>query len=167
MEGIGMNYKNIKKIPSNKHVYLTKSGLDSLRIQLDNLRKQRTVLCKRLMKMDTKEKVEYISSTDTIRTLEMNELEVNQIGEILQHADIVGDNEKHSDVRVGSTVSLRFGRQIMKYTIVGSIEADPAANKISEVSPLGMALIGKKRRSMVHLRTPRGKDLDYKILAIS
>jgi len=162
-----MNYKNIKHIPSNKQLHITKNGLDSLKIQLDRLRMQKAIICKRLMKMDTKEKMEYISSNDTIKILEMNEAEVRQIMDILQHAVVVENQEARSDIRIGSTVSLRIGHQTMKYTLVDSIEADPAANKISKESPLGSALIGKTRRSIVHLITPRGKELDYKVLAVN
>lgn len=162
-----MNYKNIKHFPSNKQLHITKNGLDSLKIQLDRLRMQKEIICKRMMKMDTKEKMEYISSNDTIKILEMNEVEVKQIMGILQYAVVVENQESHSDIRIGSTVSLKIGHQTMKYTLVDSIEADPTANKISKESPLGSALIGKKQRSIVHLITPRGKELDYKVLAIS
>jgi len=161
-----MNYKYIKKFPSNKQLFLTKKGLDSLKSRLNRLNKERFAMCKRLMKMDNKDKEEYITSTNAINILERNEYEISKITDILQRADVVPKTNENFSVKLGSTVSLLFGRQKTKYTLVNSIEADPSENKISEESPLGKALIGKKKRDKIRLSSPRGQEYDYKLLDI-
>src|SRR5680860_700073 len=110
-----MNYQNIKHFPSNKQVLLTKKGLDKLKSQLDRLNSERTNICKRLQKMDKREKEEYITSTNAINLLEKNELEIMNISDILLNADVVVKNKKYSDVQIGSTVSLLSGDQKESY----------------------------------------------------
>ena len=163
---IVMNYKNLKYFPSNKHFHLTKKGLDGLRKQLDQLRKDQRKTCQRLVNMDVKEKAEYIMSTDATSHLENIELQVEKITEILRKADILPNKKTRSSVELGSTVFLESGFQKVNYTLVNSIEADPSANKISESSPLGKALLGKKEHSTIKISTPRGKKFLYKVLAI-
>lgn len=161
-----MNYKNISLFPTDKHFYLTKNGLNSLRVELNNLRKEQIKLCRRLISMDVKEKEEYILSTDAVNRLEYIELEVSKISDILQRADMISENKNNSSVELGSTVFLESGSQTTKYTLVNSIEADPSVNKISQDSPLGSALLGKKKQSTINFSTPRGKSLLYRVLSI-
>lgn len=158
-----MSRINIKQFPSNKHFFLTKEGLDELKAKLDALREERYRLCNQLRMMDPDEKVDHILSTDAIKKLEMNEKEVAKLADILLNAKTFSKNEKTSDVRVGSTVNLRFGDQTVAYTLVDPIEADPSANKISEDSPLGRALLGKKAHQKIRFVAPRGKVYSYKL----
>lgn len=162
-----MNYKKFKIFPSNKHFFLTKEGLDNLRAKLEGLYKERRRICERLMNMDDKEKVEYIASTNMINILEMMEAEVKKITDILQRAVVASGSIEHSSVNLGSTVSLRSGRRTVKYILVNSIEADPSTNRISQESPLGKALMGKKENTMVRLYTPKGEQSFYKIMSVS
>lgn len=162
-----MNYINIRKyFPSNKHLYLTKDGLDRLKVKLDRLRQQRFAICSRLLQMDDKEKDEYILANDLIKVLEINEDDTYKIADVLQHAEPMIAKDHPYDVEVGSTVKLQFGDQTIQYMLVDSIEADPSANKISEQSPLGRALLGRKRREVVSVKTPRGDERSYKVLTI-
>lgn len=161
-----MNRTNIKRFPSNKHFHLTKKGLDSLRSQLNQLRKEQVILCKRLLNMDLKEREDYLASTDAYGRLDVIESEVLKISNILQHADVISRNKKHSNIGLGSIVFLESDLKKVNYTLVSSIEADPSANKISDNSPLGKALIGKKEHSTVSIASPRGKKFLYKVLAI-
>ncbi len=161
-----MNYKNIKYYPSNKYFHLTKKGLDELKEQLDHLGKEKIKMSKRLINMDVKEKEEFITSTDAISHLDNIELKVSEISDILQRADIIPDSRLRLSVGLGSTVFLRSDFQKVRYTLVNSIEADPSANKISEESPLGRALIGKTIHSIISVVTPRGKKYSYKVLAV-
>ncbi len=162
-----MNLKNIKLFPSNKQVLLTKKGLDNLKLQLNKLNKERSTMCKRLTKMDKKEKEEYISSTNAINLLEKNEHEIIKIEDVLMRADVVTKDTQHSDVNLGSTVKLQFGEQKSTYTIVNSLEADPSLHMISDESPLGRALIGKKKRSLVRISDRKGRDYRYEVLDIA
>ena len=165
--GREMSHNNTKHNPSDKHVLLTKKGLDRLKDQLNRLNKERTSMCKRLMKMDSKEKEEYVVSTNAINVLEKNENEILKIADILQRADIVMETSASSDVRLGSTVSLFSGSKTAKYTVVNTIEADPSENKISTESPLGKALIGKKKRDNIHVSSPRGHEYQFRLEEIS
>lgn len=161
-----MNYKNIKYYPSNKHFHLTKKGLDELKVQLDRLRKEQIKMSRRLINMDVKEKEEFMMSTDATSHLDNIELKVSEISDVLQRADIIPNNRSRSSVELGSTVFLESDFQKVRYTLVNSIEADPSANKISEESPLGRALIGKTIHSIIKIATPRGKKYSYKVLAV-
>jgi transcription elongation factor GreA len=161
-----MKYQNMKYFSLNKHFQLTKKGLDGLRKQLDQLRMEQIKTCQRLVKMDVKEKEEYIMSTDATSHLENIELQVSKISDILRRADIIPNKKSRSSVELGSTVFLESDFQKVNYTLVNSIEADPSANKISESSPLGRALLGKKEHSTIRISTPRGKKFLYKVLAI-
>lgn len=158
-----MSQTNIKQFPSNKHLLLTKEGLDELRAKLDNLRKERYVLCNELRDIDPDERVDHIMSTDAIKMLELNEAEVSRIADVLQNSAIIAKDEHPSDVRIGSTVNLRFGNHTVEYTLVDPIEADPSANKISEKSPLGSALIGKKAHEHISFVAPRGMVYSYQL----
>ncbi len=163
-----MHHKIIKRFSANEPYQLTKKGLDALRQQLNHLREEQLTLCRRLMGMDVKEKEEYILSTDAGNHLEKIEHEVMEISDILSRAVIIEKNEAHSDIRIGSIVFLESEerKEPINYTVVNSIEADPSSNKISEDSPLGRALIGKKEKSVVSVSTPGGKRFLYKVLAI-
>lgn len=162
-----MKHLNIKHFPSNKHIYLTKEGLDGLKAKLDKLRQERTIICKELMDMDPKEKVEHIISTDAIRTIEINEMEVEKLDEILQHSSVVSSKKSLADsVRVGSTVCLKDGDKAIKLKLVDSIEVDPFSNRISNESPLGRALVGRRLHDIVSFMTPKGKQSTYKVDAI-
>ena len=161
-----MNHKALKKFPSNKHLLLSKKGLDCLRLQLKKLRKEQVSLYKRLMGMDVKEREEYIFSTDISNKLEIIEQEVEKISDVLQNSEVIPKTKRHTNIDLGSTVFLESSFKKANFTLVNSIEADPSANKISDVSPLGRALIGRKIHSTVSVSTPKGKKVIYKILAV-
>jgi transcription elongation factor GreA len=71
-------------------------------------------------------------------------------------------------VSVGSHVKLRdvAAKETVDYHIVGSAEANPSENKLSNESPVGKAILGKKKGETVEVLTPRGKALKYKIMDI-
>ena len=154
---------NIKKFPSNKHFLLTKEGLDNLKSELDSLRKERYEICDGLRSLDPDEKKDYIFSTDAIKMLQLNENEVDEIADILLNSRTIDKDENPSDVRLGSTVNLRFGNHTVEYTLVDTIEADPSANKISEKSPLGQALLGRHAHEDISFKAPKGKEYRYKL----
>jgi transcription elongation factor GreA len=163
-----MKTKLIRKYFSiNKKVTLTKEGLNDLKQKLDRLRQERYEICDRLRKMDPKEKAEYILANDEIKMLEMNEAEVNKIANILQNAVLVTKKDNPTDVQLGSTVSVRFGNKIIRYTLVSAIEADPFANKISGDSPLGKMLLGRRVHEKFRIRTPKGAENGYEVLSIA
>jgi transcription elongation factor GreA len=162
MEG-DMNRINIKKFPSNKNFLLTKEGLDNLKAELDSLRKERYAICEELRSLDADEKQDHILSTDAIKMLQLNESEVNTISDVLLRSKVITKDENPSDVKLGSTVKLRFGDHTVEYTLVDTIEADPSVNKISEKSPLGLALLGRHAHEHIRFMAPKGKVYRYKL----
>ena len=92
---------------------------------------------------------------------------IEQINEILKNYKIVDKNTKKEKVDIGSSVVLRdmVANKNIKYKIVSSIESEPENGKISDESPLGRSLLGKKIKDEVNVRTPK-KTLNLKIIDI-
>lgn len=91
---------------------------------------------------------------------------INHIENLIKTAKIV--DEKHGDVvSIGSTVKVQKDgeKDIKEYKIVGSEEADMAHGKVSNLSPLGSALLGKKKGEKVSFMTPKGKAV-YTLISI-
>ena len=150
-----------------KKVYqLTPAGKTELERELDELKSQRSGIAQKIADArdygDLSENSEY----DTART-EQGQLEarISEIEEILQNASLI-ENTKTSAIAVGATVTLQAGNgKTVTYAIVGSVEADPLEGKISDESPIGRALLGKKVGDEVTIKTPRG-EAGYKVTAI-
>jgi transcription elongation factor GreA len=86
---------------------------------------------------------------------------------MLRNATVIDNNNEKDRVTIGSTIVLKdieFGDQ-EEYTIVGSAEADPAVNKISNESPVGKAVLGQPKGSLVEVNVPAGV-LHYEIVDI-
>ena len=96
------------------------------------------------------------------------ESEINMIEETLRQAKIVDSSElEHDIVRVGSTVKVldeEIG-ETEEYKIVGTIESDPDRGWISNASPIGKALVGKKKGQFATVETPNG-SYQLKIVSI-
>ena len=93
---------------------------------------------------------------------------IAELEEVLQHVVIVDESSSNSDVvSIGSkvTVADANGREMPPYRIVGSQESDPMHGIISEESPFGKALIGKKEGDTVTVEAPRGTMI-YTLLKI-
>lgn len=82
----------------------------------------------------------------------------------MQNAEIISGGKK-GEVGLGSTVELKTGTKTVKYTVVGPVEADPLEGKISNESPIGEALIGKKVGDAVTIKTPKG-ETEYEVVSI-
>jgi transcription elongation factor GreA len=98
----------------------------------------------------------------------MLEHKIAQLEERLAHARVIDSGEVDTSVvSVGARVRLKDvdANQTVEYTIVGSAEANPAEQKLSNESPVGRAIIGKKKGETVEVSAPRG-SLKYKILDI-
>lgn len=85
---------------------------------------------------------------------------IRRLEELVKHTAIVTDNKKKNEVGFNSKVSIkREGSDEMhEYTIVGSEEADMRVRKLSHISPLGAALMGKKKGDIFTFETPAGKQ---------
>jgi transcription elongation factor GreA len=77
----------------------------------------------------------------------------------------VEKDNSHEGAQIGSVVKVKFNKNEMEFTIVGSNEADPANFKISNESPLGKAFIGHVAGDVVKVSAPKGV-IEYKIISV-
>ena len=86
-----------------------------------------------------------------------NEARIKELEELIQHAEVVDEALADANsVGLGSCVKVEKGGKEIEYKIVGSNEADPFDNKISDISPVGKALLGAKVGDNVSVTTPAG-----------
>ena len=93
------------------------------------------------------------------------ETRIAEIEDILQNAELIKAGDKEI-VSLGSKVVLETDGKKYEYTVVGSVEADPLSGKISNESPLGLALLDKKVGDTANITTPKG-EIVYKIVEIA
>lgn len=150
--------------------YLTKKGYDERKARLEDLKvNRRKEVAQKLKEAreqgDLSENAEYDAAKDEQRDIET---EIAELEEILKNCEIIQETTKGKDkVKMESVVVLHdveFDEDI-EYTIVGSSEADSLNNKISNESPLGAALIGKKKGETVKIEAPAG-EIEYKIVSV-
>lgn len=155
---------------STKPVYLTNEGVKKLEDRLDYLTStRRTEIAERIKAAialgDLSENSEYIEAKNDQAFLEG---EIVKIESTLRHAQIISaDDIDGKEVIVGAVVELKDldKKKKITYTIVGPNEADPFTGKISNESPIGIALMGKAVGETVAITTPRGEK-HLKILEI-
>ncbi len=115
---------------------------------------------------DLSENAEYHSAKED---QELTETRIADLKSVLLNATIVAHTKKTSTVGIGSKVTLHISTSKSKkkteFTIVGDFEADPQAGKISSVSPIGKAIVGKKKGDVVKVNAPAGITT-YEILEV-
>ena len=95
------------------------------------------------------------------------EARIKELNELIEHAVVIDESEiDESVVNIGSTVKVIQNGKEIEYSIVGSNEADPFEYKISDLSPIGKALIGAHEGKEVVVETPAGQ-VNLKVLAVS
>lgn len=155
---------------SDKEVILTPDGLKRLEEELEILKSvKRREVAERIKVAigygDISENSEYEDAKNEQAFIEGRVLTLEKM---LRNARIINSDEIVTDVvNIGVTVNvedMEYG-DIMEYTIVGSAESDPLNNKISNESPVGRAIIGKKIGTIVDVSVPAGV-IQYKILDI-
>ena len=153
-----------------KDVLLTKEGFQKLQEEIDYLSTERRREVAERIKLarefgDITENAEY---DDAKNEQAMLEARIAKLEERLASARVIEKREISKDVvSVGATVRLRDvdAKQTVEYHIVGSAEANPAEYRLSNESPVGKAIMGRKKGETVEVATPRG-SLKYKILEI-
>ncbi len=144
--------------------YLTEDGAAELHRELDDLKNvKRPELAVKLKEAisqgDLSENADYADAKEQQAFLEGR---INYLESLLRSATVVADStQKSSIVRVGVQVIVRekSEKQDETYTIVGAAEANPGAGKISHESPIGAALMGRKVKDKVAVKTPGGELL--------
>ena len=150
--------------------FLTKKGYEERVALLENLKVvRRKEVAQKLKEAreqgDLSENAEYDAAKDEQRDIEAQIVELENI---LKNAEIIQDNDKSKDkIKMESVVKLHDVEydEDIEYTIVGSSEADSLNSKISNESPLGAALIGKKVGDTVKIEAPVG-EIEYKIISV-
>ena len=153
-----------------KEVFLTPEGFKKLQREIDLLRgEKRREVAERIRVArefgDIAENAEYDAAKNEQAHLEAR---IAMLEERLKNARVVTKKEiKSGEVSIGTKVRLRDvkANKTVEYHIVGSAEANPAENKLSNESPVGKAIMGKKKGDVVEVAAPRG-TLKFKIMDI-
>jgi len=148
-----------------KIFYLTAHGKRELEDELQELLQGRTEVAERIAEArsfgDLSENAEYSAARDAQNRTESR---IAELEKILAGSEIIaGDGD--DVVSLGDTVTLKSGRNNVKYKVVGAVEADPTNGKISDESALGQALMGKKLGESATVDTPKGEKT-YEITEI-
>ncbi len=146
--------------------YVTRERLEELKEELEHFKKDaRQEIAERLRRAkeygDLSENSEYIDAKDAQSQLEEK---IAELEETIRTAVVI-KKDKNGVVSIGSTVEVEKNGKKVKYTIVGSEEADPAKFLISNESPLGRGFLGKRSGDAIEVETPSG-SVKYKILKI-
>jgi transcription elongation factor GreA len=154
-----------------KEVILTKQGLEELKTKIEHLSTdRRREVAERIKEArefgDISENSEY---DDAKNEQAMLERQISELEDKLRSASVIDEKAVTTEqVSVGVTVHVKDQKtdKSVKYKIVGSAEANPAEAKLSNESPVGKALLGKKRGDLVSVPVPRGPARKLKITKI-
>jgi transcription elongation factor GreA len=155
-------------MPKAKEIYLTQEGLDELKKELDHLKFEKRPEVINALKDaralgDLSENAEYDAARQEQAIVEgrIAELEV-----MIENAVVI-EKKATDEVAIGTKVKIEYvdDKETDEYSIVGSKEADPFLNKISNESPIAQAIMGLKVGDIAHVSSPNGQ-YDVKILEI-
>lgn len=150
-----------------KQYLLTKDGIAELEKELADLIADRGPVAERIKTArefgDLAENAEYSSAR---LEQERAESRISEIENILQNVEVIKKPKGDSKVQLGSCVKLKSESGVSKeFQVVGTVEADPLNGKISDESPIGQALLGKKEGEEVEIVTP-AETTTYKVVDI-
>jgi len=145
-----------------KLYHLTQAGIDELQTEHDGLVSQRGDVAERIRSArelgDLSENAEYQTAREEQDRLETR---ISEVGHILQNVQPIKKPKSNGVVKLGSNVTVKDGKTL-EFQVVGTMEADPLNGKISDESPIGVALVGQKVGAKVQLN-----GNSYKIISIS
>lgn len=144
---------------------ITDDGKKELEAELTELKGRRGAIADKIAEArdygDLSENAEYDSAREEQGLVESR---IAEIEDILLNATIIPAT-KSSSIKLGSKVELKIGKKTVNYHVVGPVEADPLNGKISNESPIGLALIGKKVGDTATITTPKG-DIKYEVVSV-
>ncbi len=151
-----------------KQFRLTQTGITELSAELKALLADRSEIADRIKTArefgDLSENAEYSSAR---QDQDRAESRIAEIENILQNVDVIKAPKGDSKVALGTTVNLKSNAgKTKEFQVVGTVEADPLNGKISDESPIGQALMGKKVGETVEIKTPT-KTTSYNIVSIA
>lgn len=139
-----------------KQYQITEQGKKELEKELLELKSRRGDVAEKIANArdfgDLSENAEYDAAREEQGLLETR---IAEIEEILLNADIIKASHKKT-IDLGSRVELKRDGKVVVYTIVGPVEADPLEGRVSNESPIGVALFGKKVGDEAIIATPKG-----------
>ena len=155
-------------VNTNKPTYLSRDGLEKLRAELDEMTSvKRPEVAQRIHDAkehgDLSENAEYEDAKNEQAFVEGR---IQTLEALIKNATIIDENHSTDHVQIGSTVEVESPDGAESFTIVGSTEARPNEGRISNESPVGRALLGRKKGEKVVVKVPAG-DFTYKIVSIS
>lgn len=155
-------------MPERNPVKLTSQKFKQLKDELDELvNVGRKVIADKLESYRTDDRSEdYSAYSDVLEEKEWMERRINELEDMLENAEIADVSCDLEKVSLGCEVRVDRDGKEMKFVIVPSLEADPAKGRISEVSPMGKALLGKKVGEKVVIDAPEVR-CNCKVLGIS
>lgn len=148
--------------------YLTKAGLDKLKAELEMLvHVRRKEIASRIQEAkelgDLSENAEYQEAKNEQA---FNEGRIEELEATLRNVMVIDDvPDAHGIIQVGTTLHAKSSGKEHVLHIVGSNEADPVQGKISNESPLGQALLGKRDGDRITVTTPRGQ-VSYEVTKV-
>lgn len=151
-----------------KEIFLTKEGLNELQEELKDLKENKrpeviVQIKEARAQGDLSENAEYHAAKDKQGQIEAR---IKELEYLIDNATIISST-KSSTIKIGSTVEIEYvdDKETDTYQIVGSTEADPFENKISNESPIAVAILGKKVGDTVSIESPNG-NYDIRIVSI-
>ncbi len=153
---------------NSKTTYISKDGLDKLRAELDEmLAVRRPEIAQRIHDAkehgDLSENAEYEDAKNEQAFVEGR---IASLESMIKSATLIDEHASTDHVGIGSKVTVKIDGETETFTIVGSAEAKPTDGRISNESPVGRALLGRKRGDKVVVKVPAG-DFTYTITDIS
>ena len=149
-----------------KAYQITEDGRATLEQELDELKGRRGDIAEKIAAArdfgDLSENAEYDAAREEQGLVETR---IAEIEDILQNASII-QATAGSTVGLGSRVELKTGDKTVVYSLVGPVEANPLSGKISNESPIGLQLMGKRVGDQVTISTPKG-DTTYEIVSLA
>ncbi len=153
---------------NTKTTYISKDGLDRLRAELDEMVSvRRPEIAQRIHDAkehgDLSENAEYEDAKNEQAFVEGR---IQALEAMIKSASLIDEHTSTDHVQIGSTVTVKGDDGPETFMIVGSAEAKPADGRISNESPVGRALLGRKKGEKVVVKVPAG-DFAYTIVEIS
>jgi transcription elongation factor GreA len=144
---------------------ITEVGKKELEIELAELKSRRGAIAEKIADArdygDLSENAEYDSAREEQGLVESR---IAEIEDVLLNAEII-TLSRSTSVKLGSKVELKTGKKSFTYHVVGPVEANPGEGKISNESPIGLALMGKKIGDTATITTPKG-NIDYEVVKV-
>lgn len=147
---------------------LTQDGLNEIKHELKHLLDQRHTVADRIKQArelgDLSENAEYQTAREEQDRLETR---IGELEHVVQNVKIIKRPKDNGQVKLGSIVKLKSeAGKATQFQVVGTMEADPLDGKLSDESPIGKMLIGKKVGDKVEIKTA-SENTTYKITSIS